>query len=774
MIHIFVPQNSFAQVIPNYTNSWLGNTFGTPAKHIPHSIDNMYVTPSGKVAIITGWDEGGHNVVLFDNNGIQIGVPVESGTGSWGRNSGNAVFVDDKYIYQLMSQEGCDGNNNNPNHYPICGNQWFCVRRYFHNGNSAPFDNGKGYDSSFLIVNSNTTKSSGGLLNGIVVLNNELYVSDKQKKTIKVYNATTMNPTMLRELTVGNNGLLDYDSQGNIWCLDVTEQKLIRFLPSGTLLSQQVIFPANIKATSFCIDKVNNRILVTNNGIDQNIVIYTNIFSNPVQTATFGLTGGINSGVMGEVSPLKFSEPKGVGIDNIGNIYVGNNGVLQGGGRLEKYNLSGKMEWRLNGLIFTDNGTVDPTSETDFYSKEFHLQLNLNNSMPGSEWKLKGMTINRFAFPEDDRSSNNIFWTTTYVRNILGKRILYVSDMYGKNLLAYKFDSIQYGQVAIPSIYFGYNSDTNKEFIWTDGNNDKLHQANEYDNKPPTNIYSFHIVPDLKGNIWKTNREDGIRYFPLQGLDMYGNPKYAFANSTLFPNPNGIKDIFRIDYDTLTGDLYVSGRENVDELWWCAGNKLAKYTNFLANPNANPTWIIDLPYFRNSPASDENVKAFCVAGDYVFTLLAKKGKIIVREKATGKVVGDILPTSSTDFRSGWADINGAIQAHKLPNGEYLIFAEENGNAKIMMYRWCPVGSCSTLSVEENVGNTKNIVYPNPTNDAIFINLKEKETIKLFNASGQLIYSKQDAFGIEKIEMKSLPNGLYFLKTTKTTYKIIRN
>ncbi|TAG58680.1 MAG: hypothetical protein EAZ27_01400, partial [Cytophagales bacterium] len=149
-------------------------------------MDNMYVTPSGKVAIITSWDEGGHNVVIFDNNGNQIGVPVESGTGSFGRNSGQAVFLDDTYLYQVMSQHGCNGANGNPNHYPVCGVVWKCIRRYNIDGSTAPFANGKGYDQSMLLV---STDEKG--LNGVVVYNNELYVSDVGAEIIKVYNATT-------------------------------------------------------------------------------------------------------------------------------------------------------------------------------------------------------------------------------------------------------------------------------------------------------------------------------------------------------------------------------------------------------------------------------------------------------------------------------------------------------------------------------------------------------------------------------------------------------
>lgn len=776
--YLLMPQITFGQLIPNYTNSWVGNTFGTPSNHIPHSIDNIYVTPSGKVATITGWEEGGHNVVLFASDGTQIGVPQQSGTGSWGRYSGTAVFADDQYIYQVIDQLGCDGNNGNLNHYPVCGTQWFCVRRYNHNGTGAPFAGGKGYDGSFLVVKLDPNDNDATPLKGIIVLNNELYVSDKLTNTIKVYNATTMDSSIVREFSIAQNGLLDYDSQGNIWCLDVTLQKVVRFTPTGTILPSQIIIPTNIKPTAFCLDKLNNRILISNNGADQNIVIYTNIFTTPTQTATFGQTGGINSGIMGEVAPLKLSEPMGVGIDNNGNIYVGNNGVWQGGGRFEKYNSSGILQWRLNGLMFTDNGTVDPTSEIDFYSKEFHLQLNLNNTTPGSEWSLKGMTINRFAFPEDERISNSgsIFWTTTYVRNLFGKRFLYTSDMFGKRLAVSKFNAPLYGETAMPSVYFAHNVGAGKEFIWTDNNNDKLHQTNEYDNNTTSNFYLFHIVPDMSGNVWKTNRENGIRYFPIQGLDTHGNPNYSFATSTMYANPVGIQDVVRLDYDTLTGDLYASGRAStsVPEQWHLAGNTLAKYSNFLNNPTALTIWSITLPYATTNPAADENVKAWCVVGDYIFCILVKYGKIIVREKSTGAIVAEIMPNTSTGTASGWADINGAIQAHKRPNGEYLIFAEENGYGKIMMYRWCPSGNCALLSSSENGTILKSNVYPNPTSGDVNINLNSEETLQLFNIFGQLIYTKQNAFGLKKVDMQNLPNGIYFLKTTQTTYKIIKN
>ena len=161
----------------------------------------------------------------------------------------------------------------------------------------------------------------------MVIYNGELYVSDPVTNLIKVYNASTMSQTPVRSFSIANVGLLDFDRQGFIWMLDTVQKKLIRFSATGEIQSQSITFPSGIVPTSFCVDKTNDRILVTNNGDDQNVLIYTGIFGTPSQTSTFGNLGGINSGTAGAIAPLKFSEPKGVGIDSSGNIFVANNGV---------------------------------------------------------------------------------------------------------------------------------------------------------------------------------------------------------------------------------------------------------------------------------------------------------------------------------------------------------------------------------------------------------------------------------------------------------------
>ena len=101
-------------LLTNYTTSWIGNDGGWEEVHIPHDMLNMFVSDDGTVATICSWDEGGTNVGVF-KDGKLISRPEGSGTGGWGRFSGSAVALDDNYVYQLLSQHGCDGGNSDLN-----------------------------------------------------------------------------------------------------------------------------------------------------------------------------------------------------------------------------------------------------------------------------------------------------------------------------------------------------------------------------------------------------------------------------------------------------------------------------------------------------------------------------------------------------------------------------------------------------------------------------------------------------------------------------------
>jgi len=685
-----------------YVNSWVGNTYGLPADHIAHTIDNMYVTPTGNVATITGWDEGGANAALYNSSGAKVGIPVESGTGSWGRESGKAVFVDGNYLYQSMTQSG--GYDADGVRYPVDPNtDWACVRRYNLNGSSAPFTGGNGYDGSLMIVDVLTPSTiNASAPTGVVVYNGELYVSSLTNGQIKVYNASTMSATPVRTISIANPGLLDFDRLGYIWMLNTVQKKLVRFSTTGVLQSQSITFTASVTPTAFCVDKVNDRILVTNNGNDQNVLIYGGITGTPSQTGTFGNTGGINSGTAGVIAPLKFSEPKGVGIDSSGNIYIGNDAVSGGGARIEKYNSSGVLQWRLNGLIFTSVGERNPTNESEFYNHEFKFTLDLSNTTPGSEWSLAAMTLNKVKYPDDTRITagpSNIR-ATTFVRNIAGRKLIYVTDMYGSFLAIYRFNAATDGETAIPS---GLFDDNGGEFLWRDANGNGAKDPGETQSTT-AGIYGSQLFPDANGGVWKPYREQGLRYFPLQGFDTHGNPQYTYASSIVYTLPQLI-DTRRVAYDAVNDVLYAAGSSSAGILggdWGVAGDKLVRYNNFLGTRSV--AWSIALPFSATDP-NPFNVKGFSEAGDYLFMSAYREGRIYVHRKSNGSKLGEILPTAATGFTSGWSDIMNPILATRRSNGEYLIFAEENGYGKINMYRWTPPGVLSTITASSGANGT---------------------------------------------------------------------
>jgi hypothetical protein len=236
--------------------------------------------------------------------------------------------------------------------------------------------------------------------------------------------------------------------------------------------------------------------------------------------------------------------------------------------------------------------------------------------------------------------------------------------------------------------------------LWHDLNNDGRYQSNEFDANNVDNDYAMAWWVDSAGGVWKGVREQGLRYFPLQGFDASGAPSYSYAASVKYPLPAGTNGVKRICYDARTDALYLVGfsaqKPDTGDTWWCMGSTMCKYAGWLQG-NRTPTWTLYLP-FAATGDNGTNAKAFCVEGDYVFVAAAREGRISVHRVSDATLVGTILPGPETNRTSGWTDIDIAITACKRGNGEYLVFMEENGFGKVMMYRWCPSGACAESGV----------------------------------------------------------------------------
>ena len=697
--------NAYPQSLPGkYTTSWIGNTDGTETDHIMQAISQFYVAPNGYVAAVTGWDEGGHNVMGFSTDGILQCDPQECGTGSWGRMSGNAITYDGTYIYQSLNQKS-DGSKDDI-HYPSSG-EWNAIARYDATGRNksyAAFPGGKGFELHFIVLNTNGPEAKG-----LVANNNELFVAVGNE--VRVYKLPLASQSAIRTWAISDPGQLQVDADGYIWMLQSSNKKLIRYSTAGVLQPQSISLSAYLP-TGFGIDIPNNKIYITNNNEDQNVIIFSNITTKPSTGGTLGVKGGIlatGGEAIGTVGPLRFNRPVGVGVDNTGNIFVACNGSSYGGGGtvIEKYTALGKRLWYKYGLEFIDCADVAPSSETDVYTKEEHFVLNYCNTVVGTEQNYKGFTINRNKYPQDARL--HLALGGVWVREIDGKRFLYVTDMFSDALAIYRFNAATDGETAIPCGYFAKkpinkvdngtwpaNQPAKNAWIWNDTNGDGNFDSDEYTSYTG-NFSSWGWNIDKTGNIWiaSDNEDQGICQFPCQGLDANGSPKYNFSSIITTTVPSVFTELSRLDYDVANDQMYLGGYTkdypHVGSAWGRLGREIVRVDNW-SKGNRNPSERISpLPNDKNGDAA---IKEMSIAGEYVFTVNCFFGLVDVYDKSSGAMVGTLSPQNIGRF--GWVDMPASIRAYKRSNGEYLIFVEEDGFIKVVMYRWCPTGDCKEI------------------------------------------------------------------------------
>ncbi len=695
-----------------YKTSWFGNSGGTEANHIMQSVDSFFVSNDGKLYGATYFEEGGSNVLVFSQtDGSILCRPYESGTGSWGKQSQGVATGDGTYVYQAMSQDGgYDGsvaNGSGGVRYPATGSKWQVIRRYkLSDGYGASFTGGNGSDGSYLVV---ATGSTAKAVVGLAVSNGEIYAADSQTNTIRVYNATTMSATPVRSWAVTDPGKIQVDSAGFIWMLQPTNKKLVRYSNTGVLQSQSVTFAAAVVPLGFGIDTTQNRILVANDGVDQNILIYNNILTSPGANGTFGTTGGIYFGTgaqIGLVGPRLFNGPVGVGADSSGNIYVACDASGSGGGTvIEKYDSLGNLVWNKIGLEFVDGGDTAPSSETDVYTKEEHFVMDYIQTAAGTEATYKGYTLNRFKYPNDPRlHDTNQHHASPMIREMDSKRFLFISNMYGDPPSIYRFNSATDGETAIPSVYFGSTggwSDwmptrpASGDWNWRDLNGNGNFDSNEF--TQPSAAFTFgKWSVDTRGDIWVTSNDavKTISKIPYGGLDSVGNPIYDYSARVSTTAPSIFTELCRIEYEPATDTMWVAGYTTTNtnqstQYWGQIGREIVRYNNW-STGNRTANLRITIPYdVQSNPAV--TIKAMALAGDYVFAVEARLAIIHVYNRDTGVKVGIISPGPEVGSKSGWVDVDHGIRVKHRSNGEYLIFVEEDGFGKVMMYRWAPAG-----------------------------------------------------------------------------------
>jgi hypothetical protein len=141
----------------------------------------------------------------------------------------------------------------------------------------------------------------------------------------------------------------------------------------------------------------------------------------------------------------------------------------------------------------------------------------------------------------------------------------------------------------------------------------------------------------------------------------------------------------------------MDGVEHKNQHWKPMGPVLCRYDHFLKG-DGTLKWKTVLPYIVGS-SGHESCEPMCfdVAGDYIFIPYTgaskesgfKTGHVEVIRTADALPVGWMEPDPKTVGEVGLQDIRECLSAHKLKNGEYVIFLEDDYKAKVVMYRFKP-------------------------------------------------------------------------------------
>jgi uncharacterized protein YjdB len=670
-----------AQVLPGtYTTSWAGNTFvpsTTSYNFVQNWANSMFVEADGTIFTNSFWEEGGKELGIYKNGQCVGTIPNQHGHADGGGVTANATFV------------------------------WASV----HEGKISRF-NRPGYSENGIEFTASTAT-----VRGLVANATELFASDYAGGKIKVYSTTT-HGSLLRSWSVTRPGPLAMDASGNIWVLTYaanawgpgTGACIVAYSPTGLLL-KTVTLAKGVQAKSIAIDKTNNELLVTDMGSNMQIHIYNNINVTPALVQSFGTKGGILSGTKGLVEPLKLNVPSLVGVDSNQNIIVWSNGnntdidkTIDADGMgscVESYTRAGRLNWQMLGLEFVDMGSFDPTTDgADLYTKHEHFTMDYSKP-DGQQWTWKGWTLDRNTYANSDIRTKNGggHLATPFMRRINGNLFMYLNSMSGAGFSFFRFTPEN--EIAVPcGEIFGKSQ-------WNDTNGDGQKDTGEASSNVLWQYDMFGNYVDNKGDIWFVY--DDIRKHTLQSITN-GVPIYNLKPA-ITTTPAPFKSLRRIQYDSDNDIMYLSGytaSKPYTNDWKSCGLVMARYNNW-SSGNRTAAYTINLPSTANGDGA--NMVSLAIEKDYIFVVgVQTRAKVWVYNSITGTLAGTMVPGANIGGieKTGWCDLVNSIAAFKTSSGQYLVTVEDDGWAKILIYRWCPAGECADCAVVPVTGFNLNV------------------------------------------------------------------
>jgi len=683
-----------------HTSSWLGNSFGIYGKAwVQNWIDDLYVLPDGTCCTNSGWEEGGANAQMYRDGAILANPGFTHG---WGHGGGSAVTASAAHLFlaQSRNNEGGQLFDRDPRTWPPKGKKWFGVsrRQLAAPGQSAPFTGGVGGEhlaNGFLVVNecvADDARPNLAVSALAVDAKNRLLVAVPLSAEIRLYDAASMAALGVWK-DLPRLARMAGAADGSVWAIQLgatsgAPSRIIHIDAAGAVLPQRIEDVTS--PTCLAFDR-QGRLMVGDRGPALQVRTYTDLATTPRCVETFGVKGGIFSGRSGELKPDKLLSIEGVGMDAKGNRYVASSS-FGSGTDLRSFAPDGKLLWNLLDPMFVDMIGIDPADPGQAWGVEERYSLDWSKQKPGSEWSYQAFTCDHFRYPEDIRKSDRP--ANVWVRRIGGKPILFMTNMYSSYLAVYRIDPT--GEIAIPAGMIGMGRMKNWSaqqpegaYLWRDGNADGRPQPTEFSEptKPGAvgGTWGWAVAPN--GDIWQAVEGQGLRHLPCHGLDAAGVPQYVIAEQVIEAQPAPFNRVQRLEYDGEHDVMYIGGftaaRPAPKDNWGMVGTVLARYDRW-STGNRTATWTTALPW---GDSYDLQPKSMCHAGDYLFVVNLGRGPVFVIHAATASLVGIMAPGPEVGSGCGLIDIPHGIQAVKLPNGEYAVFVEEDGNGKVLIFRW---------------------------------------------------------------------------------------
>lgn len=649
-----------------YSTSWLGNTYmdADGHKNVTEELADLSLSPNGRIftaGYAESWD-GGAEYRADDGGFIARYDRFESGFGD----PVKCVAADAEFVFWGTPGKG--------------------ILRSAHGGG------GHGSYTTFL---------AGKIITGLFVRNGKLYVSNFSEETIQVFDIATMTevrswpcpkPTRLTVDHAGNVWVIRWDvastqkpHEGSVWWGD----KTLSFSSTGTPGPAITDFEKPLAVTV----NQGGQLLVGGLNEHSQVWIY-DITGAPSKVGAFGASDGIFSGTAGAfANSPKLHWIKAIAVDANDNIYTGCTYGTFWGNCVEKWNPTGALQWRLFAGTSLDSAGLDPENDTEAYSKYHHYSLDYSKTAPGTEWSLKGFTVNRFKYPTDPRIDQNSDVGSRALGagawRIGGKLFVGRSNQEGYRFELYRQEAATDGEVLVPSVRMGRGGDKDNHFYNP--------QTKAWIQKPKKDgLYNqyWHIAKN--GDLFTIGDPQTIIHYKFGGLDAHSNPIWDATNATTTV-VSEFKPARRLVYDSDADVMYMAG--DVHEQNWGSFLRIKKFADW-SKGNRTSDYTAELPYQDQEYAGNSNYggaqpASFSVAGDYIFVLYGV-GHVRILSKTDGRLVGTLRQNVN-----GWKGSDGQVDAAygmtvtKRKSGEYVILFENAAWANIMLTRWSPAGGGPT-------------------------------------------------------------------------------